>query len=127
MRLCVRPAALEVLSDVPSTLSLLRRHEASPSLEVLCCPADLIRGDMLRHAADHYVRAVEALAGVSAGVLLEDVTSVDGEAAPCAPGAGLIPPAAWRAVLEIVRASGRPLVASGLATPEGLRRVGWGS
>lgn len=126
-RVCLRPHAGDVLSDVPSTLGLLRKHEAERGLEVLCAPGDLIGGDMLRHAADHYLRVVSALAGHPAvvGVLLEDVTAVADGAAPCAPGTGLLPGAVWEAALGAVRASGKPLVVSGLATPERLAAVGW--
>lgn len=131
LRVCVRPAAAEVLSDVPSTLSLLRKHESATGpgggLEVLCAPGDLISGAMLRHAADHYLRALAALAGhpAVAGVLLEDVTAAGEAAAACAPGAGLLPGAVWEAAFGVVRASGKPLVASELATSERLAAVGW--
>ena len=70
--LCFRPHHRHVLSDVHSSVKMLRDRAGGP-FEVLLSPADLVAPSMLRDAEDHLVRMFAHLGPVAAGVLLADV------------------------------------------------------
>jgi hypothetical protein len=122
-RVCLRPHREDAVSDIPSTLGVLRQFGAR-GLEVLVAPADFITGSMLRHVADHYVRIVGTFAGQAgvAGFLLEDVTAVGEGASACLVGRGLVPERVWAEVSGLVK--GCTLVGSGEGWIERLRAVG---
>jgi hypothetical protein len=105
--LCLRPAADSVLSDVPTTLGLLRRFESR--VELLLAPADLIAPAMLPHSSDHLIRILSAFESHPAvrGIILEDLSG-PGEFAPA--GTGLIKEPAWRHAMTTVRRSAWPLI-----------------
>lgn len=109
--LCLRPHFDSVLSDIPTTLSALRRFESR--IELLLAPADLTAPAMLPHASDHLLRILTAFESHPAvkGVVLEDVTGSEPLGVQPAPaGTGLISLAAWQRAMSIVRQAGWPLV-----------------
>jgi hypothetical protein len=108
--LCLRPDAESVLSDVPSTLGLLRRFEGR--VELLLAPADLLVASMARHAGDHLLKMLAAFEGHPAvrGVVLEDVRPLGEELERCPAGEGAIPQPDWRASMVLVARAGWPIV-----------------
>ncbi|MFM7260146.1 MAG: hypothetical protein ACKO3W_06030 [bacterium] len=70
--LCFRPHHRHVLSDVHSSVKMLRDRAGGP-FEVLLSPADMLAPSMLRDAEDHLARMFAHLGPVAAGVLLADV------------------------------------------------------
>lgn len=123
VRVCVRPHAADVVSDLPGTLGVLRRFEGK--VEVLAAPGDLVTPEMVRSVGDHMLRAAATLAEVPgvAGFVLEDVAVDVGRVVAVAPGTGLVPERVWREVGKLVRASGKAMVVDGAATADRLRWV----
>lgn len=122
-KICVRPHAEDVVSDVPGTLGVLRRF--GERVDVLVAPGDLITAEMVKHAGDHAARIANALVeqpGV-VGVVLEDVAAVDGRVEARAPGAGAIGERGWREIWRVVKGSGKRVVLTELATEERMRWV----
>lgn len=95
--LCFRPHHRHVLSDVHSSVKLLRERAGGP-FEVLFSPGDMLAPGMLRDAEDHLVRMFAHLGPVCAGVLLADAaetpqTAETGLFSPVPLGGGLLPTA----------------------------------
>jgi len=65
VRLCFRPHARHVLSDVPSSVSFLRERAAAP-FEVALAPATMLTPSMLDMLDDHLRRMFETLGGEAA-------------------------------------------------------------
>ncbi|MBM4110467.1 MAG: hypothetical protein FJ254_03790 [Phycisphaerae bacterium] len=79
-RLVIVPHALHIISDLHSTLRLLREH---PDLGVAIAPAALLTESMLDHAADHLARILGTLGPVADAIILHDlVRSVDEQGEP---------------------------------------------
>lgn len=70
--LCFRPHHRHVLSDVHSSVKLLRDRAGGP-FEMLLSPADILAPGMLRDVEDHLTRMFAHVGPVAAGVLLADV------------------------------------------------------
>lgn len=122
-KVCLRPHAEDVISDIPGALGVMRRFDGR--VELVVAPADLVTAEMARAAADHVLRAVATFAEVPgvAGFVLEDVTMEGDRVAGAEPGAGLIPERVWRQVGQMVRESGKRVVVDGRATGAALRSV----
>jgi len=69
---CFRPHHRHVLSDVHSSVKMLRERAGGP-FEVLLSPADLLAPSMLRDVEDHLARMFAHLGPIAAGVLVADV------------------------------------------------------
>ncbi len=92
-RLVIVPHALHLVSDLHSTLRLLREHQG---VGVALAPAALLTASMLEHAGDHLARILGTLGPVADAIILHDLARcVDGDGEPS------VKPCAWgRGVLD---------------------------
>ena len=91
-RLVIVPHALHLVSDLHSTLRLLREHQG---VGVALAPAALLTASMLEHAGDHLARILGTLGPVADAIILHDLARcVDGDGEPsvkpCAWGHGVL-------------------------------------
>lgn len=80
-RLVIVPHALHLVSDLHSTLRLLREHQG---VGVALAPASLLTASMLEHAGDHLARIIGTLGPVADAIILHDLArcvDLDGEPA----------------------------------------------
>lgn len=80
-RLVIVPHALHVVSDLHSTLRLLRDHRG---IGLAVAPAALLTASMLEHAGDHLARILGTLGPIADAIILHDLARCldeDGEPA----------------------------------------------
>ena len=80
-RLVIVPHALHLVSDLHSTLRLLREHQG---IGVAIAPAALLTAGMLEHAGDHLTRILSTLGPIADAIILHDLARCqddDGEPA----------------------------------------------
>jgi len=80
-RLVIVPHALHLVSDLHSTLRLLREHQG---IGVAIAPAALLTASMLEHADDHLTRILGTLGPIADAIILHDLArcvDLDGEPA----------------------------------------------
>jgi sugar phosphate isomerase/epimerase len=105
-QLIVWPGVGHALSDVPSTLSFLRKRERD-GVGVLVDPASLLTAEMFARAEEHLERIIAALAGhPSAAALLVANVVAAGESTRVVPlGAGAIDAGVIERAIEAAPAS----------------------
>ncbi len=111
IELVLWPRVGDVISDIPSCLSFLRRFE-SGALRLLMEPAALLDGSMLPRAAEHLERIMDSFAehpGVLAWVA-SDVEFVDGRPEQRPLRRGVIPHAVLNQTVARLLAIGKPIV-----------------
>jgi hypothetical protein len=91
-RLLIVPHALHLVSDLHSTLRLLREHQG---IGVALAPAALLTDGMLAHAEDHLARILGTLGPLADAIILhglERTIDADGEPSvrPCPRGQGVL-------------------------------------
>lgn len=91
-RLVIVPHALHLISDLHSTLRLLREHQG---IGVALAPAALLTASMLEHAGDHLARILGTLGPVADAIILHDLArTLDADGEPsvraCAWGHGVL-------------------------------------
>jgi hypothetical protein len=91
-RLVIVPHALHLVSDLHSTLRLLREHQG---IGVALSPAALLTASMLEHAGDHLARILGTIGPVADAIILHDLARCldqDGEPSvkACAWGLGVL-------------------------------------
>ena len=80
-RLVIVPHALHLVSDLHSTLRLLREHQG---IGVAIAPAALLTAGMVEHAGDHLTRILGTLGPIADAIILHDLArcvDLDGEPA----------------------------------------------
>jgi sugar phosphate isomerase/epimerase len=118
--LLIRPSAGDMISDIPSSLGMLRKWAGQP-VGLLLEPAALFTGSMLGHAEDHLQRIGETLGEhpSTAAIFISNVVFDDGAARRVPIGDGRIPEILLRDFAAAVGAAGKPVVCLG----EDLERI----
>jgi hypothetical protein len=91
-RLLIVPHALHLVSDLHSTLRLLREHQG---IGVALAPAALLTDGMLAHAEDHLARILGTLGPLADAIILHGLErTIDADAEPsvrpCPRGQGVL-------------------------------------
>lgn len=111
VELVLWPRIGDALSDIPSCLSFLRRHESGP-FRLMIEPAALLDESMLLRAAEHLERIIDSFAEHSgvAATMMSNVEVHEGRA-ECVPlGRGLIPRALIDGMASRLGSIAKPLV-----------------